>query len=111
MLGIKTILHATDFSPQAEAAFHLACALARDYGARRVILHVWSPAGAAVGEFGYVMPPDPVEEKAALRAQLASLGPDDPSLRVERQIAEGDPVVAITELQTKTEAPLGTVSQ
>ena len=40
MLALKTILHPTDFSPRAEHAFHLACALARDHGSRLIVLHV-----------------------------------------------------------------------
>ena len=34
MLPIKTILHPTDFSKHSANAFEVACALARDYGAR-----------------------------------------------------------------------------
>ena len=37
---IKTILHPTDFSRQSEYALGLACGLARDHGARLVLLHV-----------------------------------------------------------------------
>jgi nucleotide-binding universal stress UspA family protein len=40
MLPIKTILHPTDFAKRSELAFHLACALARDYGARLLVAHV-----------------------------------------------------------------------
>ena len=46
MLPIRTVLHPTDFSPQSDAAFQVACALARDYGARLVLLHVRPPAAA-----------------------------------------------------------------
>ena len=40
MLPLRTILHPTDFSPQAEHAYRVARALARDYKARLVVLHV-----------------------------------------------------------------------
>ena len=40
MLPIHTILFPTDFSENAERAFPLACALARDCGARIVVLYV-----------------------------------------------------------------------
>ncbi|HMP16800.1 MAG TPA: universal stress protein [Gemmatales bacterium] len=40
MLRIKTILHPTDFSRHSQAALEVASALARDYEARLVILHV-----------------------------------------------------------------------
>jgi len=40
MLPLRTILHPTDFSPHAGPAYRLARALARDYKARLVVLHV-----------------------------------------------------------------------
>jgi nucleotide-binding universal stress UspA family protein len=40
MVLIHTILHPNDYSGHSEEAFHLACALARDYHARLVVLHV-----------------------------------------------------------------------
>jgi nucleotide-binding universal stress UspA family protein len=43
MLAIRTILHPTDFSEQSASAFHLAWSLARDHGARLVVLHVYPP--------------------------------------------------------------------
>jgi len=40
MLSIRTILHPTDFSDHSALAFGVVCALARDYGACLVVLHV-----------------------------------------------------------------------
>jgi nucleotide-binding universal stress UspA family protein len=40
MLLIKAILHPTDFSANSRIAFELACSLARDYGARLILLNV-----------------------------------------------------------------------
>ena len=40
MLPIHTILHPTDFSDRSACAFRVACALARDYNAHLVVLHV-----------------------------------------------------------------------
>ena len=40
MLPFKTILFPTDFSPASEVAFEFACALARDYRARMIVMHV-----------------------------------------------------------------------
>ena len=40
MLCIRTILHPTDFSPTSAVAYHVARALARDYKARLVVVHV-----------------------------------------------------------------------
>jgi nucleotide-binding universal stress UspA family protein len=49
MLGIKTILHPTDFSPSADLALQLALSLARDNRARLVLLHVSRPPLSALG--------------------------------------------------------------
>ena len=43
MFPVRTVLHPTDFSAESDYAFKLACALARDYGARLVALYVWHP--------------------------------------------------------------------
>jgi nucleotide-binding universal stress UspA family protein len=53
MAPIHTILHPTDFSERSDAALQLACALARDYGARLVVLHVAVQPAVAYGE-GYI---------------------------------------------------------
>jgi nucleotide-binding universal stress UspA family protein len=42
MWPLKTILHPTDFSRCSQDAFRLACSLARDHGARLIVLHVVS---------------------------------------------------------------------
>jgi len=43
MLAIRAILHPTDFSERSQLAFRLACSLARDYGARLILVHVSPP--------------------------------------------------------------------
>jgi nucleotide-binding universal stress UspA family protein len=43
MFAIRTILFPTDLSETAENAFAMACALARDYGANLIVLHVYPP--------------------------------------------------------------------
>jgi len=45
MLSIQTILHPTDLSPRSEYALQLACSLARDHGARLIVLHVMGTHG------------------------------------------------------------------
>ena len=70
MLPIKTILHATDFSRGSDLALQLAGALARDYGARLVILHVGRPPLHALGAPAPA-PPLPVEwGREALEQEL-----------------------------------------
>ena len=82
MLSIHTILHPTDLSPQSGPAFQVACALARDYVARLVVLHV-KPPEIIYGE-GCVLPPDPEVVRKELQEELDRLRPPDPAIRVWR---------------------------
>jgi nucleotide-binding universal stress UspA family protein len=97
MLHVKTILHATDFSPQAENAFHLALALARDYGAHVVVTHVREPVAAVYGEFG-AFPVDPGEDRANLQEKLAQIKRNNKLEVSEALLAEGDPATEIVSL-------------
>jgi len=95
MLPIHSILCPTDFSRPASYALPLAKALARDYGARLVLLHVIQPDPLPVmGEFGAV-PPEPAPDKAALRKRLIAMVPENPASEVLAVVAEGDPATEI----------------
>ena len=48
MPSIETILQPTDFSENSRYAFETACALARDYHATLLILHVAMPSESAL---------------------------------------------------------------
>jgi nucleotide-binding universal stress UspA family protein len=95
MLPIRTILHPTDFSPQAEYAYRLASALARDYGARMILMHVKMIPNAAYGEFA-ALPPEPVESTEHLKQQLMQLKPRD--CAVEYVLTEGVPAEEIVKV-------------
>jgi universal stress protein A len=86
MTHIQTVLCPTDFSPHAEAAFGLACSLARDYGAKLVVLHVVPPP-VVYGE-GLVLPPVALTED--LRRQLQQVRPAGAKPTVEHHLADGD---------------------
>jgi nucleotide-binding universal stress UspA family protein len=105
MLPIRTILHPTDFSAHAEAGFHLACALARDYKARLVLVAVRRPTEVVYGEFGTV-PPVPEEDVEEMRERLFDIRPDDPNVPVEYFFSEGHPATEIVRLATETNADL-----
>jgi nucleotide-binding universal stress UspA family protein len=92
MLPLRTILVPTDFSERSAHAFGLACALARDHGARLVVLHVLAPPAAV---YMGVTPPEPDRSRHEHWEQLCRLGPRDPRVRVERLLAEGEPAGAI----------------
>jgi nucleotide-binding universal stress UspA family protein len=92
MLSIQTILHPTDFSERSGYAFQLACSLARDRGARLIVLHV--------------MPVPLVEEKRGYREEMAGelnrIGVPDPKVQVERRLEEGDPATQILRIAQET---------
>ncbi len=92
MLPIKTILFPTDFSPPSDYAFKLACSLARDHGARIVIVHVAPPLLV----YGEMVPPLPAEHyKDMIWESFRKLQESEPALRglfFETHLTEGDPV-------------------
>ena len=90
MFPISNILHPTDFSSYSEHAFELACALARDYGARLVVFHVVAPPTVVFTEGA--VPPDPDFVMEDAEKQLEQLRAPDPELRFERRLAEGQPL-------------------
>lgn len=96
MLAIHTVLHPTDLSEYSRFAFRAACALARDYGARLVILHVAPPPTVVFGEG--VFPVDSEGLLKRLREQLHQLHPRDPSIPVEYRLIEGDAAWEITRI-------------
>jgi nucleotide-binding universal stress UspA family protein len=104
---IKTILHPTDFSDGSRDAFLLACSLARDHGARLIVLHVTSVPDLAYK--GYGAPGSPLlaeEYLARARQELEKLQPPDPRPSFERRVEEGDPVTEIIRVAAETVAGL-----
>jgi nucleotide-binding universal stress UspA family protein len=103
MLPVKTILHPTDFSEPSEAAFRLACALARDHNSRLVVLHV-------------VPPPESHGEVIARRQGggyhedlwrlLEGLRPVYASVTVERRLEDGAPAETIVNVAREEGADL-----
>jgi nucleotide-binding universal stress UspA family protein len=87
-MKIGTILHPTDFSRNSESAFHMACALARDYGARLALLHVKPLPTVAYGEFG-ALPPEATDHLEEIKERLARLQPTDLPA-VDRYVVEGE---------------------
>jgi nucleotide-binding universal stress UspA family protein len=87
MIPIKTILHPTDFSKPSEYALRFACALARDYDARIILVHVVEPP-VFYGELGMTVPlPSNFHEH--LHERLARLIPADSGIPVQTILVEG----------------------
>jgi nucleotide-binding universal stress UspA family protein len=104
MLPIHTILHPTDFSEYSAHAFRLASALARDYGARLIALHVLVPPAVVYGE-GMVVP-DAEQQRDEVRAQLEKLQALGGQVRVVPRLVEGAPVAEILRVAQETGADL-----
>jgi nucleotide-binding universal stress UspA family protein len=100
MLPVRTVLHPTDFSEHSDYAFRLACSLARDYGARLIVLHALErPVLAYTGVMTAPPPPPPsAEQRQAVQEQLHRIKPPDPALGVEHLLEEGDPATAILQV-------------
>ncbi|HEV3387356.1 MAG TPA: universal stress protein [Gemmata sp.] len=92
---IHTILHPTDLSATSEAAFRLACALARDYCSDLLILHVYPPPlnGAEAVDRDRS---DDVESD--LLDQLHKHSLHDPMIRVDYRVEEGSPAEVILDV-------------
>jgi nucleotide-binding universal stress UspA family protein len=87
MFPIRQVLVPTDFSEQAEAAFQLACPLARDHGARVILLHVY-PRPLCHGEVVARRQADRYEDD--LWRMLDQIAPAGATVAVERRLVEGD---------------------
>ena len=102
MLPVRTMVHPADFSERSQYALWLACALARDYGARLIIVHVAAAPTLAYGEG--VVPPGPEELRAAAKEQLDRL--PVPHANVERRLEQGHAATEILRVAQKVNADL-----
>lgn len=87
MSPLRIILHPTDFSESAEGAFSVATMLAREHGARVIVLHVypfplWRGEQVARERDGY---------ETDLWHLVDRYQPPDPAIKIEHRLIEGDP--------------------
>lgn len=95
MFDVDTILFPTDFSESAQHAFPLACALARECGARVVVLHVMlPPVGGAITEERH----HPEEYFAGGWEALHRMHAPLQNVRVEHRLEEGQPAKVICQV-------------
>jgi nucleotide-binding universal stress UspA family protein len=104
MLPFKTILFATDFSPASSAAFNVAAALARDYRARLIALHVVEPVHMGFAEFATYVGPD--EDKDEAMKLLTAIRAPSAAVAIEHRLLDGDPATVICETAAETGADL-----
>lgn len=92
MVPIHTILHPTDFSERSDHAFRLASALAHDYRANLVILHVVQQPVMVWSE-GMIPPLN--DSLESVREELLGLQVPDPVVGVFHRLEEGNPSTEI----------------
>jgi nucleotide-binding universal stress UspA family protein len=92
-----TILHATDFSEEADAALREAVSLARVHGSRLIILHVPHPGEPPVWVYDRMAGSVPDRERilAHLRHHTAMLRAENPQVVFEHRLGEGGPAEEI----------------
>lgn len=103
MLSMHTILFPTDFSENAQQAFSLACALARDCSARIVVLYVIPPP---LGDEAMQARHHPEEYYEIPKTELHKIHALDGTVRVEHRLEEGNAAQRILEVAAETEANL-----
>ncbi len=94
MFPIRTILYPTDFSERAEAALPLARCLARDQGARLIVLHV-APLIEVLHLEAPVTSMEPQVYREALDERRWRLEGPDLKSPVETRLRQGDAVAEI----------------
>jgi nucleotide-binding universal stress UspA family protein len=103
MFPIHNIVYTTDYAENSQHAFQLACALARDYQARLIVMHVVPTETAellALSQMG-------TQEKTGnLRDVLRKVQPLGEPVRVEHRLEDGDPATEIVRVTREIPADL-----
>jgi universal stress protein A len=105
MASFKTILHPTDFSPSASEALQIAGSLAREHGAKLILLHVAQRPVSSVAGMP-VPPPPPTVDWSGLRAELDALATGIKNVSVESRLLEGEPASTIVDLAREVGADI-----
>ena len=100
MLPLGSILHPTDFSANSEFAFRVASALARDYNARLILLHVIPPPMVIYA--GGPVPAETWPSVEEVKENLHKMEGRTCHVRIESQVLEGDPVDMILRAAEET---------
>lgn len=103
-MSTRTILVPTDFSSASDAALPHAAALARQSGARLLIVHVEEPPMAYGGGELYYGLPEP--DSARIAAMLEKVKPADPAVAFTHRLAMGDPAAEICRIAAEEKAEM-----
>ncbi|RLS34212.1 MAG: universal stress protein [Planctomycetota bacterium] len=103
-MGQRTILLPTDFSHASDAALPHAEALARQTGARLLIVHVEEPPLAYGGGELYYGIPEP--DTARIATMLEGVKPSDPQVAFTHRLAMGDPAAEVCRIAAEEGAEM-----
>lgn len=103
-MNAKKIVFPTDFSTCSDEAMEQATALARDMGAKLLIVHVEEPPAAYGGGEMYYGIPEP--DNAALLKMLHDVVPRDPAVPYEHRLLMGDPAAEIVRFAEEENADM-----
>jgi nucleotide-binding universal stress UspA family protein len=93
MWPIRTILHPTDFSVHSGCAYRVALALAHNYGARLIVLHVATPPAAICAEGAPSVDPEAFREM--LHEQLLRMLAVEACVPMAYRLVDGDAATEI----------------
>lgn len=98
----KTILHPTDYTPSSRPALREALAIAEQFQARLILLHVVDSLGPENLSFGESVSADqPEAYRQALFDELRHMLPPEAHVRTDLVLSEEDVVTAILRTQTE----------
>ena len=100
----QTILFSTDFSTASDAALEHAAGLAKQTGAKLLIVHVEEPPLAYGGGELYYGLPEPSSER--ILRMLEDVRPKDPQVPFTHRITMGDPAAEIVRIAAEEGAAL-----
>jgi len=98
-MNVSKILVPIDFSTLGQAALEMATSLARDQGAKLLIVHVEEPPVAYGGGELYYGLEEP--DREALQRMLSEVVPTDTTVNYEHRLIVGSPATAIVFLAEK----------
>jgi nucleotide-binding universal stress UspA family protein len=104
MVPIRTILCPTDFSAHSDNALRLACALARDYSARVLVVHA-VPA-PVVPYVNGILPSQPSTSLGECWEALGRYEVPEDDTDIERRLLQGEPAEAIVAFARQTRCDL-----
>jgi nucleotide-binding universal stress UspA family protein len=107
MLQMRTILYTTDLSESSKVAFSFAHSLARDHGARLIVLHV-IPSGTYellnLTELGHGESAQQFDDD--IRHHLRRLQPPDDRVPMEYKLVKGDTTASIIKVAEQTDCDM-----